>query len=98
MVRLVTRMHRKRYIPAGLFLLVILFTSTASIAQRQMEYLDRGVVGTPDGNGNIFVSWRLLATDPSSISFNVYRSIDGGAAEKLNKKPIADITSFLDEK
>lgn len=63
-----------------------------------MEYLDRGVIGTPDGNGNIFVSWRLLATDPSSISFNVYRSIEGGAPEKINKKPIADVTSFLDEK
>src|SRR5882724_9435665 len=91
-------MHRKRNILAGYFLLIILFNGAGSFAQRQMEWLDRGVVGTPDGNGNIFVSWRLLATDPSSIAFNVYRSVEGGAQEKINKKPIADVTSLLDEK
>jgi rhamnogalacturonan endolyase len=88
-------MHRTRHI---ITFFSLLFIGTVAFAQRQMEYLDRGVVGTPDGNGNIFVSWRLLATDPSTISFNVYRSIDGAAAEKINKKPVADVTSFLDEK
>ena len=43
-------------------------------AQRQMEYLDRGVVALPDGKGNIFISWRLLGTDSEAVAFNIYRA------------------------
>jgi rhamnogalacturonan endolyase len=65
---------------------------------RRMEYLNRGIVAIPDGKGNIFVSWRLLATDNPHIAFNVYRSQDNAKAIKLNAKPITDVTSWLDEK
>lgn len=43
---------------------------------RIMECLDRGVVAVP-GGGGAFVSWRLLGTDPASISFNLYRGTPG---------------------
>jgi rhamnogalacturonan endolyase len=66
-------------------------------AQRQMEYLNRGVVAMPDGNGNIFVSWRLLATDDAKAAFNIYRAVNSGKATKINAQPITNITSFLDE-
>lgn len=78
-------------------LAVLIFTLTAN-AQRQMEYLDRGVVATPAAPGKVFVSWRLLVTDDDKIGFNVYRFVAGGKAKKLNAKPITDVTSWVDNK
>lgn len=57
---------------------------------RQMEALDRGVVAVQVNNG-IFVSWRLLGTDPSSIAFNVYRN-----GTKVNSSSIATSTNYVD--
>jgi hypothetical protein len=50
---------------------------------RLTEYLDRGVVAINTGSA-IFVSWRLLATEPQDIGFNLYRVTDGAAAVKVN--------------
>ncbi|MBI1390518.1 MAG: hypothetical protein GC154_18940 [bacterium] len=77
-----------------MFLLII--SQTPASAQRWMERLDRGVVAIPNGDERVFVSWRLLASDPDSISFNVYRSSAGGDPVKLNKEPIAESTCFVD--
>lgn len=63
---------------------------------RHMEALGRGVVALNQGGGKVFVSWRLLGTDPEEIAFNLYRQPDGGDAIKLNKEPIANSTNFLD--
>ena len=87
-------MHRLYKI---LFYLAALLLPIMTFAQRQMEYLNRGIVAMPDGKGNIFVSWRLLATDPADIAFYVYRSIDNGKASKLNT-PITTATGWIDEK
>ena len=76
-------------------LTVLIFTLTAT-AQRQMEYLDRGVVATPAAPGKVFVSWRLLVTDDDKIGFNVYRFVAGSKAKKLNAKPITEVTSWID--
>ncbi|HEY2952244.1 MAG TPA: rhamnogalacturonan lyase [Verrucomicrobiae bacterium] len=65
-------------------------------AQRQMEHLGRGVVAVIPGNGKVFVSWRLLGTDPDDIAFNLYRATDGGAPVKLNQETIQDTTHFVD--
>ena len=40
----------------------------------QMEQIDRGVVALPAKEKGIFVSWRLLGTDPSSTCFDVERN------------------------
>lgn len=77
--------------------LIVLFFCSAAFAQRQMEYLNRGVVAVPDGKGNIFVSWRLLVTDEDNIAFNVYRSANNEKAVKLNKKPVDAFTHYNDE-
>lgn len=79
-----------------LFSLVLLLPVIV-FAQRQMEYLNRGIVAIPDGKGNIFVSWRLLATDPADISFNVYH-VENDVSIKLNKTPVTTATAWLDEK
>src|ERR1041385_950806 len=65
-------------------------------AQRQMEQLGRGVVAIKSGDGNVFISWRLLGTDPDDIAFNLYRSNDAARPVKLNREPIQDTTNFGD--
>lgn len=43
-------------------------------AQPVVERLDRGVVAVHQPDGQVFVSWRLLASDAADVSFNVYRT------------------------
>ncbi|GLY00602.1 MULTISPECIES: rhamnogalacturonan lyase [Actinoplanes] len=57
---------------------------------RQRENLDRGVVSVHSGAGNL-VSWRLLATDPAAVGFNVYRG-----STKLTASPVTTSTNYLD--
>jgi rhamnogalacturonan endolyase len=65
-------------------------------AQRQMEFLTRGVVAIHQGEGKVFVSWRLLASDPEGASFNVYRQAEGQEPVKLNREPLAGATHLAD--
>ena len=81
----------------GILFIAIFFCLT-SFAQRQMEYLNRGVVAVPDGSGNIFVSWRLLVTDDDKMAFNIYRSVNNAKAVKVNKTPVVAFTHYTDEK
>jgi rhamnogalacturonan endolyase len=62
-----------------------------------MEKLGRGVVAVHYQQGKIFVGWRLLATDPEDIAFNVYRKSANLAAVKLNSIPIVSATSLVDD-
>lgn len=59
-------------------------------AARQAEYLDRGVVALPAGNG-VFISWRMLGDDPAAVGFNVYRN-----GSKITATPITNSTNYLD--
>lgn len=61
-----------------------------SMPARQMEQLDRGLVAVKVDRG-VFVSWRLLGTDPEGIGFNLYR--DGNL---VNDQAIMDRTNYLD--
>jgi rhamnogalacturonan endolyase len=81
-----------------LFLFIAIGFCCNGMAQRQMEYLNRGVVAVPDGKGNIFVSWRLLVTDDDKIAFNIYRSANNYKAIKLNNKPVDVFTHYNDAK
>src|SRR4051794_35451672 len=65
---------------------------------RQMEALGRGVVAIHQGDGKVFVSWRLLGTDPDAVAFDVYRAGGDDEPAKLNEKPLTKATWFLDEK
>ena len=67
---------------AGFPLLLVLAADNPAVPQppaagplpvRHMEKLGRGVVAIHNGDGKVFVSWRLLGTDPDAIAFNVYR-------------------------
>ena len=58
-----------------------------------MEDLGRGLVAICRGQGQVYVGWRLLGTDPDEIAFDLYRSTDGQAPVKLNARPITDSTT-----
>jgi len=62
---------------------------------RVSERLGRGVVAMPMGADKVYLSWRLLATDPADIAFDVYRASKDGTHEKLNARPIAGTTDFV---
>ena len=64
-------------------------------AQPVMERLGRGVVAVSAGDG-FYISWRLLADDGDHVTFNIYRSTDGGKEVRLNSTPIAETTDFTD--
>lgn len=68
----------------------------AASAPRQMENLGRGVVAISQGQGKVFVSWRLLGNEPDSIAFNVYRSTGTSQPTKLNQMPITKSTCYQD--
>ena len=56
------------------FVLLGLWLATSVHAQRQMEPLGRGVVTLHSATSQAYIGWRLLATDPTDIGFNIYRS------------------------
>ncbi|MFY1624054.1 cellulose binding domain-containing protein [Micromonospora sp. WMMD735] len=57
---------------------------------KQLEDLDRGLISVRSGNGNL-VSWRLLGTETSGVSFNLYRG-----STRVNATPITGATNYLD--
>ena len=61
-----------------------------------MENLGRGVVAVRSSTAEVFVSWRLLGTEPQETTFNLYRSTGGEAPVRLNATPIANTTYFVD--
>jgi len=62
-----------------------------------LEKLDRGVIAITRNDGNVYIGWRLLASDPSNISFDVLRcSEPTGEYEKVNDSPIKDSCNFTD--
>jgi len=65
-------------------------------AQRIVQDLDRGVVAIHSATNSAFISWRLFATEPSKIGFNLYRSSGGGTPVKLNTTELTQGTNFTD--
>ncbi|HEV2663291.1 MAG TPA: hypothetical protein VG324_00150, partial [Blastocatellia bacterium] len=61
-----------------------------------MENLGRGVVAVRSTTTDVFISWRVLGTDPPDTAFNLYRSTGGGAPTLLNATPITGATHFVD--
>ena len=51
---------------------VLLAATAGAIASPQAEKLDRGVIAVKTSSG-VFVSWRSLADDDPSMTFDVYR-------------------------
>lgn len=80
-----------RFASAGALLLCVACTGLKA------EQLDRGVIALPQSNGNVYVGWRLLASDPAGVAFEVRRH-DSPATpgQRLNAAPISDSCNFVD--
>ncbi|MCW3093939.1 MAG: rhamnogalacturonan lyase in rhamnose utilization cluster [Ferruginibacter sp.] len=74
----------------------LLLSVSSSYAQRQMEYLNRGVYAANAGNGKVFVSWRLLGNEADDMAFNLYRTTQGKTI-RLNQQSLVKGTNFTDE-
>lgn len=75
-----------------IILSLLLFAFTVSTrAQRVMEKLDRGLVAVRTSTSQVFLSWRMLGSDPDNVAFNLYR--DG---VKINDTPISTVTNYND--
>ncbi len=74
----------------------LMVCASSANAQRQMEKLGRGVVAINQGDGKVFVSWRLLGSEPDSIGFNVYRASGAGQPVKRNSAPLTQATCYQD--
>jgi rhamnogalacturonan endolyase len=61
-----------------------------------MEKIDRSLVAVRRNTTEVYIGWRLLGTDPSTVGFNLYRSTGGADAVKLNNDPITITTDYLD--
>src|SRR4051812_30276237 len=77
---------------------IISFFATSATALRQMERLGRGIVAVNQGDGKVFIGWRLFGTDPDKLAFNVYRATAHDRPLKLNSQPITETTNFVDTK
>jgi rhamnogalacturonan endolyase len=80
------------YVAAALFALV----ASPLHAQRVMERLGRGVAAVNQGDGKVFVTWRLFGNDPDGIAFNLYRKTGDAQPVKVNAEPITKATSYQD--
>ncbi|MBN2155273.1 MAG: silent information regulator protein Sir2 [Candidatus Lokiarchaeota archaeon] len=62
---------------------------------RITESLDRGLVAIYNNNGDVYISWRLLKSDPVDVSFNLYQYSLPGPPVKLNSFNINQTTDFI---
>lgn len=83
---------------AGSLLTTDVMAANVASAPRQMENLGRGLVGVRTGETTVFLSWRLLGTEPDGVSYNVYRQGATGTPEKVNAIPLQTSTCFTDQK
>ncbi len=74
----------------------LLVVSLTASAQRRMEALGRGLIAMRTTDNKVFISWRLLGTEPTDLSFNLYRIINN-KTEKLNKAPLTKGTNYTDD-
>lgn len=56
-----------------IFFLIFLFgISTQLFAQRSVEKLNRGLVAMRLNSSQVYVGWRMLGTEPTDVSYNLY--------------------------
>lgn len=80
-----------------LWIMVVLISYFDLSAQRNMEFLNRGLVGLKTTDKSVFLSWRLLGTDDYETAFTLYRQQGDGPKQKLNRNPLIKGTNFLDQ-
>ena len=78
-------------------LLSLSLTNYLSAQTATGEKIDRGVVALTIDGSHVYVGWRFLSTDPTDISFNVYRKeVGSDDFMKVNTEKIIASTDFID--
>lgn len=80
----------------SLGVLLAVRTLPADAAPSLLENLGRGVVAVRSSATDVFVSWRLLGTDPVGTSFNLYRVTGGGTPALLATLAGSAATNYVD--
>jgi len=89
-------MKQKTTPAIGIVLGMVLLLTGSIHAQRCMEKLGRAMVAINQGDGRVYVGWRMLGTDPHDLAFNLYRSTGGASPVKLNDQSITQSTNWVD--
>lgn len=80
---------------------LVFLLAPALLARVPSEYRHpgRGVVALPNEEGTVTVGWRLLASDPDTVSFHVYRQevYAGPDYVRITSSPVRT-TTFLDDR
>ena len=67
------------------------------LAVPQTNEMARHLIAVARGSNDVFLGWRLFASDAQTIGFNVYRALsEFGPFSKINTSPIMTSTNFLD--
>lgn len=70
---------------------VFMLLTISVLAQKQMEDLGRGVLAVRTNTNEVLVSWRILASEFTSATYNVYRG-----TTLLNTSPITGASNYTD--
>ncbi|UCG56099.1 MAG: hypothetical protein JSU70_14645, partial [Phycisphaerales bacterium] len=89
-------MKQKTTPAIGIVLGTTLLLTGSIHAQRHMEKLGRATVAVNQGDGRVYVGWRMLGTDPQDVAFNLYRSAGEAGTLRLNDRPIRRSTNWVD--
>ncbi len=74
-------------------IIVMLWCTFFSLtAQRRLEKIDRAACAVRTSTSQVFISWRVLGSDPQNTAFNLYRG-----TTKLNATPITGATNYTDK-
>jgi rhamnogalacturonan endolyase len=68
----------------------------AAYAEEQNAVLGRGLVALPQGDDGIFLSWRLLPSDPEGAVFKIYRREQGDGLTHFEVIAETEVTSYVD--
>lgn len=78
------------------FALVFILINSAG-AQWQQEQLSRGLVAVKLPGERVFISWRLLSSDPVDAGFNLYRHSGDEDPVRVHREPIDGATNIVDD-
>lgn len=74
------------------FLLLLSGISSQMQAQRTVEKLNRGLVAMRLNPNQVYINWRMLGTEPTNVSYNLYCN-----GKKVAGSPFTTTTNFTHE-
>lgn len=77
----------KRY---SLLLLLFVATLCEGLSQRYVEKLNRGLVAMRLSSSQVYIGWRMLGTDPTNVSYNLYFN-----GTKLSASPFTTTSNYI---